>query len=241
MVGFTEATLSLDALLLDPNNYRFQDDPEFVTAAESRFHEETVQDSAYQRLHDNGLVQLKKSIVKNGYLPVERVIVRPYASDTTKYVVIEGNRRVAALRWIRRDHEAGVDIPNEVLATLGGVPAIVVPSSDDDPAFAEALMGVRHVSGIKQWGGYQRAKLVAVLRDDRGLESGEIADRLGMTVQEVNRRYKAFRALQQMQGHETFAEASRPEMYPIFHEALGHDLPPKTSPIIITVLPGLAA
>lgn len=165
------------------------------------------------------LVQLKNSFIANGFIPVERLVVRPYPYAENCYVILEGNRRLAALRWIADDHEAGVDIPESVLATLEAVPVIIVEDGAD-PAFYESLMGVRHVSGIKQWGGYQRAKLVVTLKDDHGLSSAEVADRLGMTAHEVNRRYRAFKALQQMQDDEDFGGYAKSDMYPLFHEAV---------------------
>jgi hypothetical protein len=220
MTGFREASLPVENLLLDPNNYRFHDDAGFVVADEARFHENSVQDRAFGRLRDNGLMQLKNSILKNGFLPVERIIVREYPPAAASFLIVEGNRRVAALRWIAEDHAAGVNISEQVLATIRAVPVLVVEAAESDPAFFEALMGVRHVSGIKQWGGYQRAKLVAVLRDQRGMESAEIGDRLAMNTQEVNRRYRAFKALEQMKADENHGLYARPNMYPMFHEAV---------------------
>jgi hypothetical protein len=220
MTSFDEDLVPVERLLLDPNNYRFQDDAGFVVADDARFHESSVQDRAFQRLRDNGLIQLKNSILKNGFLPVERIIVREYPPAAASFLIVEGNRRIAALRWIAEDHAAGVNIPEQVLATIRAVPVLVVKAAEADPAFFEALMGVRHVSGIKQWGGYQRAKLVAVLRDERGMESTEIGDRLAMNTQEVNRRYRAFKALEQMKADEDYGSYARSNMYPMFHEAV---------------------
>ncbi len=81
-------------------------------------------------------------------------------------------------------------------------------------------MGIRHVSGISQWGGYQRAKLISDLRDLSNLEASEVAGRLGMSTTEVNRRYNAIKALQQMIADESFGDYASPHTYPIFHEAL---------------------
>src|SRR5687768_13567405 len=47
---FHEDTLNHSQLLLDPNNYRYQDSADFVYADEKRFHEASVQDRAYRRL-----------------------------------------------------------------------------------------------------------------------------------------------------------------------------------------------
>lgn len=220
MPTYKEDKLPIANLLLDANNYRFQETENFVYADAARLHETTVQQRAYRTLRDTAsLQQLKSSILRNGFIPIERLVVTPYAQKEGCYVVIEGNRRLAAMQWIQEDDAAGVNIPASVKADLAAVPVIVV-QDDTTGIFRRALMGVRHVSGIDRWGGYQRAKLVVELKDDFHLDSGEIAERLGMTAQEVNRRYRAFKALQQMQQDEEFGPYAKPETYPLFHEAV---------------------
>jgi hypothetical protein len=220
MAQLTEEEVQLGDLLLDPNNYRFHADEDYVRADDARVHEDTVQDRTYARLRREDLATLKNSIMTNGFLPFERLVVRRYASAEDKYVVLEGNRRVAALRWIKGDDEAGVSIPKELLEILGRIPVIVVDNPEDDPTLELSLMGVRHVGGIREWGAYQRAQLVTELRDRHQLDTSIIATRLGMTAHEVNRRYRAFRALIQMEGDEEYGDFSSPEMYPLFHEAI---------------------
>lgn len=220
---YKEDYLSVSRLLLDPNNFRFQDETEWVRADPQRFGEPTVQERAAKRIRSEGLVELKNSIISNGFLAVERLVVRLYRAATEEasalYLVLEGNRRLAALQWIKQDHEAGVSIPQNVVDVLDAIPVIVI-ESDDDAGTYLAIMGIRHVGGIKQWGGYQRAKLVADLRDLHGYDTTDVADRLGMTKHEVNRRYRALKALQQMQDDEEFADYASSSMYPIFHEAV---------------------
>jgi len=217
---YSEIPVSYEDLLLDPNNYRFQDDPKFVFATENRFHEPSVQERAAKSLRDPSLLQLKNSILTNGLLPFEKLIVRPYPKAAGKYVVLEGNRRLAAMRWIAEDDQAGVEIPKGVLRALKAVPVFVLKTDSSDPVFQEAVLGVRHVSGIKEWGGYQRARLVVSLRDKFNLETQDIAARLAMSPVEVNRRYRAFKTLQQMQENEEYGPYARADMYPIFHEAV---------------------
>jgi hypothetical protein len=53
MALVTEDEVSLEQLLLDPNNYRFQDTDDFVRAEEHRFHEESVQLRTYNPLGQN--------------------------------------------------------------------------------------------------------------------------------------------------------------------------------------------
>ncbi len=218
MPDLREEQVSLDRLLLDPNNYRFQDDPSYVSADEGRFAEPSVQDRAYRRLRGNSLLALKNSIITNGFLTFERLVVRPY-TESGQFIVVEGNRRTAALKWIEEDHDSGVEIPQAVLDSLAAIPVIVIEDTQD-PALRLSLMGVRHVAGINEWGGYQRAKLVTELRDEFSLDTSEVASRLGMTPHEVNRRYRAFKALHQMETDEEFGDRAEATMYPIFHEAV---------------------
>lgn len=92
--------IPLDCLLLDPNNYRLQEVSGYVSVASERFQLEQVQKTTLLRLQDEGLRELQKSIVANGFLPIERIVVSPYPEADGKYLVIEGNRRVAALRGL---------------------------------------------------------------------------------------------------------------------------------------------
>lgn len=224
MTQLKQDELSPDVLLIDPNNYRFQDIEGFVYAAEDRFHEESVQHRATQRLREEpGLLDLKKSILRNGFIPLERLVVRPYkyATKTSKWVVIEGNRRVAAVRWILDDHDAGAEVSASVLESIKKLPVVITEEDGpDQKIFRASLMGIRHVSGIAEWGGYQRAKLIAGMRDNLKLEPGNIAERLGLSTHEVNRRYRAFKALEQMQHDEEYGPYAQPHLYPLFHEAV---------------------
>ena len=219
----TEQTVNTRDVLLDPNNYRFQDQPDYVRVDPARYHEDAVQKKARQRLRGtDGLAQLKASIQKNGFITVERIVVKSSPDQPGKYVVVEGNRRIAALLSILDEHDAGATVASEILASIREIPVLVAEaaSEHDLEIFLASLMGIRHVSGIKQWDGYQRAKLVADMKNGMSLPSTEIADRLGMSTIEVNRRYKAFSALEQMQQSEDFAEYAVPSMYPLFHEAV---------------------
>jgi len=219
MATYDVEELPLADLLLDPNNYRFHDLKDFQPAAENRFHEDTVQGRALQRLKNDGLDELKSSIASNGYIPVERVIVRKYEHAPEKWVVLEGNRRVAALKWLRDDDAGGVEIAESVRESFDAVPVVKIADTEGDNTTYLALMGIRHVSGVKRWGGYQEAKLVFDLRE-QGLDANDIGGRLALPVREVNRRLRAFRALRQMQEDEEFTGEARPELYAIFHEAV---------------------
>ncbi len=214
--------IALDKLLLDPNNYRFQDEGGFRPTPDDRAHLDQVQRASFQRVKASGIKELHDSILSNGFLPIERIVVTPYGDDEAGdlYLVIEGNRRVAALRQIQEELNGGVAIAPNVVSVLQAVPCVVIDRDEGTPHFRETLMGIRHVGGIREWGGYQRAKLIADLRDNYHLEAADVAAKLGLSTREVNRRYRAFKALQQMREDDEYGDLAEPGLYPIFHEAI---------------------
>ena len=212
--------IPLDSLLLDPNNYRLQEHDGFVPYPEHRFHVDRIQDSTRNRLKQENLDPLKNSIISNGFLEIERIVVVPYEHVEGSYLVIEGNRRVAVIQQIREEDSAGIEFPKSLLDIFDSVPCLLIESKGQEVFFREAIMGIRHVGGIREWGGYQRAKLIADLRDNHGLESSSISNRIGLSVIEVNRRYRAYKALQQMEEDEEYGENANPQLYPLFHEAV---------------------
>ncbi|BCW83956.1 hypothetical protein NicSoilE8_16290 [Arthrobacter sp. NicSoilE8] len=221
MENYDPRNVSIDQLLLDPNNYRFKGEASRPLIAEKKFADPTVQQKIRERLKQDGLAELKKSIMSNGFLPVERIVVKKFEHKTGEdesFVVLEGNRRVATLREIQEDAEGGVDVPQEIIDRLQEIPVILLTT--DDPSAYLTIMGVRHVGGIKEWGGYQSAKLVFELRSEHGLTTPEVAAKLGLSALEVNRRFRAFQAVEEMRLNEEYGDYVGTEMYPLFHEAL---------------------
>ncbi|MBD8467057.1 ParB N-terminal domain-containing protein [Plantibacter sp. CFBP 8798] len=222
MVTFDTTTVPLKNILLDPNNFRFTEPGSVALVAEARIAEDKVQAAALEKVKADGVSELKLSISENGFVPVERIVVRALDGDANNYVVVEGNRRTAALKLLERDHAGGVDLGAHVSAVFAGVPVLLATDASEDDLLA--IMGIRHVGGPKEWGGYQSALLVYRLISKPDLTAREVASRLGLTVNEVNRRNRAFSALTQMMEDEEYGEFVTPEMYPIFHETVGQPL-----------------
>jgi len=109
-----------------------------------------------------------------------------------------------------------------LIDSFDDLPIVIIDINDPENKDAvPVLMGIRHVSGIRPWGAYQQAKLIAQLVEDFGLSLQDTAERLAMSVQEANRRRRAYKALEQMQKDESFQQVADPELYYKFHEAVG--------------------
>lgn len=218
---FDAQVLPLSHLLLDPNNYRFWDHKKFKRKVNNRFHEERVQAATLENIeHHYQLDELKNSILTNGYVPMERIIVTPYSYTSNRYVVVEGNRRVAALKSLLKEAEEGViELTPSQKASFSKIPCAVLKSKGKDLRHAErVIMGIRHIAGPKEWGAYQQALLVSELKDDEGIDFKEIGEMLGISSVEAARRYRAISALKFMESDELYGPKSEPNFYRLFHE-----------------------
>jgi hypothetical protein len=80
-------------------------------------------------------------------------------------------------------------------------------------------MAIRYIAGIKEWGPYQQAKLIVELYE-HNQNFSVVAQEIGITSREVARRYRASKALQQMEEDEEMGEHAGPKLYALFHEAM---------------------
>jgi hypothetical protein len=220
---FSARTAPVARLLVHPNNYRFLDLPAWKRRQERRFHDSTVQEATIQLLERHPtyqLSELRSSILANGYVPLERVVVLPYKHAKGYYIVVEGNRRVAALKTLLRDHGDGsLTLTDEQVAEFSKIPVAVLDPEEQSVMAAErVLMGIRHIAGPREWGAYQQAHFILELVDDEGQEFGAIANHLGLSKPETARRYRAMRALKAMENDEQYSAAAKPDLYRLFHE-----------------------
>jgi len=208
---------------LDPNNYRFLDTRKFKKRASTRFHEDSVQRTTLEALERSyQLDELKQSILTNGYVPMERIIVSPYQASPGLFLVVEGNRRVASLKSLLKDGEEGaIRLTSKQKVSFQTIPCAILKSDGAMLRHAErVIMGIRHIAGPKEWGAYQQALLVSELKDDEGQEFKDIGDMLGSSGVEAARRYRAIGALKAMEADELFSGKAEPSFYKLFHELI---------------------
>lgn len=210
-------------LLLDPNNPRFLDIAGWSYVDPNQYHNQSRQDQAFRLLeamHPGEIDNLRNSIKSNGFIPSELIVVKPYPHDDTKYIVIEGNRRLTALRGII---ENAVDSADPLIQSISLIEVMLyTPTGDDeqDRTNEMILQGIRHISGPKEWGAYQKANLVVQLRDGSSQQWSEIASRLGLGPRVTTRYYRAFKALGQMMADEEYRDLAHPTLFSLFDEAL---------------------
>jgi hypothetical protein len=199
----------LQKLLLDPNNPRFLED-HALRVDEKDFADSGVQDETAQRMRKDAfrLDELKKSIETNGWQPVDMIFVRRLEALPGQYVVLEGNRRLMALRDLKREGKlvramaAAVD-PLHVLEVVG------TTDVEESRAQITYLLGVRHHGSLKMWGPFaqahnlyerylQEGKMTsATFRWDERI-AAKIGDRLSVEVKKIEERLRTYVAMKQL-------------------------------------------
>jgi hypothetical protein len=144
--------------------------------------------------------QVADSIMRHGYFEVEPIIVMP-AEPGDGYTVLEGNRRLAALKGLesfqrranypdRRWRQVTGDITPRKTYT-----AYVVT----DRSIVAPVLGFRHITGIAPWEPYAQARYIAQLVDDEvePLTLDEVTELLGRRSTEVRSAYRNYAIVDQ--------------------------------------------
>ncbi|HDX8355316.1 TPA: ATP-binding protein [Aeromonas dhakensis] len=210
-------TVALDDLLLDPNNFRFIDNSEYEFVEEKDILNETIQKRTYGFLIQDGVTDLIESYKKNSFLPVDMIQVRT-VRNSNKYIVVEGNRRVAALKLLQSNERKHLDIGSFERQIFDNVPVVFYFGADERHHLV--LMGLKHISGNKKWPAINQAKLVGKFYYEYGLSTKEIKSTLGVSSdREVSTILQTLALIDQYQ-HSDYSVQFESEKYSIFREII---------------------
>lgn len=176
---------------------------------------------------DYSLVEIGESIVENGFFEEEPLAGAYEGRAVPPYVVVEGNRRLAALillcspraRDLLRDARAGQaadwDRLAEVAAPIVEIPVVMYPKRDELLAF----MGYRHITGVKPWRPLAKARFTHSLINEEGMDFVEAAQTIGSKRGYVRQAYVAHRVY--LQARDSGVELDKLEgAYSVFTRAL---------------------
>ena len=148
------------------------------------------------------------SIAANGYFRYEPLLVDRSSGQN---VVVEGNRRLAAVRLLRdrklREQVGATDLPRASKQVLEGTETLPVVFDSRDEFWR--FVGFKHVNGPQAWDSYAKAEYIAWVRNSLHRELDEIAKTIGDTHLTVRRLYRAFMALQQAEAAGVYSRGNR--------------------------------
>jgi hypothetical protein len=206
--------VKLENLFFDPDNLRYDDNFDFDPMPKEKIMNKTNQLKVYNKLQ-NDIRELINSIIENDFIYIE-MIVAENIDDKGNYYIVEGNRRLSTLKYIQENYDIEDLKPSLQDIILHGLDVKVNTAEYDE----DVLMGMRHITGVKHWNGFAKAKLVIKLKDIKGYSFEEIGNKVGKRVADVKKQYYSFKLLYNMEkdGYNKFEVKN---LYTIFYETLG--------------------
>ena len=173
--------------------------------------------------------ELVMSILALGFFEHEPLYVMK--RDDGKLVVLEGNRRLAAIRSIlnpvvvkgERMRKFEGRITPEIKDKLENrIPVIILNNRQE----SWRLLGFKHVNGPAKWGSYAKAKYVVDIHRNFGIGLEQIAEQIGDTNMTVRKLYQGYMVIEQAEKYAEFCidDIKTPRLYySHLYTALGYE------------------
>ncbi len=172
--------VSPDLLDFDPGN------PRFAGLLTGRTQDEIQKEIFGEPYYASALVD---SLVENGFIDYEPLVVK---RNGDRYTVVEGNRRLAAIKEIR----AHLENYKGRKSDLERIPVLVFPERPDEQQQNEmrVYLGVRHLLGFREWPPFSKAQF---LENESKTEGGldRVLKETRMTKQQARRFLVPYRLL----------------------------------------------
>lgn len=215
-------SIEIGKLILDPNNPRLVTDDSNLCPEED-FVGVDLTGRTFDRMSGGKgtndpfrIDQIVSSIKQNGWQPVDFIFVRKIANDD-RYVVLEGNRRVTALRKLLLDET----LDQQLRTSITRIEVMEVVD-EGDPAMLKRkisyLLGVRHHGSLRRWSAFAQAQNIydhylKVIGQDRETfswhpQTGEkVAAALSIKDKAVKERLKVYRVMEQLDSVPSIADS----------------------------------
>ena len=151
--------------------------------------------------------ELVLSIEASGFFSHEPIIV---TRENGKNVVIEGNRRLAAVKLLLEPELAedlSLSVPQiteKAKQSLRTLPVIL-----DTRENAWRYLGFKHVNGPAKWSSYAKSRYLADVHKNYGVSLEDIARQIGDTHRTVQRLYRGLMVIEQAEEMKVFNREDR--------------------------------
>ncbi len=207
----------IDRLILDPNNYRFIDRPDYKEVADNELADARVQQRTHNFLLGKNYSNIKdliSSFTTNGFLDIDQIQVKAIGD---KYLVLEGNRRTATLKYLYNQFKEGNDVGKLTEADFKSIN--IVEIIDEDPVQHLVSMGLHHISGKKRWSAVNEAKLVNDLIVKFGKSEEEVCNSLGISKMKLRRAVRTLHLIQ-LYKESDYGDQFQSTKYTIFESVI---------------------
>ena len=166
------------------------------------------QDEVLDMMSEWVLDELAVSYLESEFWTHEALLVtEENLEGEQRLVVVEGNRRLAALIYLHRavygekvSKKWSSLVENrdvsDISELFNQIPYIQVDSREA----IESFLGFRHVTGIKEWEPEEKARYIVHLIDDRHMTYEQVMRKIGSKTRTVRENYISYRLLLQMES-----------------------------------------
>lgn len=152
-----------------------------------------------------GVEEIVLSIKASGFFKHEPLIA---VKEDKKIIVIEGNRRLAAIKCFLNPEIAdfiGINknllvLPKDFRQSLDEIPVIFVEKRKD----AWKYIGFKHINGPAKWGSYAKAQYISQIKNEFDIPLSEIASQIGDTHKTVQKLYQGLKVIEQAEKLRVF-------------------------------------
>lgn len=151
--------------------------------------------------------ELVQSIHANGFFEHEALIV---ATENGRDIVIEGNRRLAAVKVLRNPElveQNGWQVPRLSAAERKKLDSLPVMRASRKDSWR--YLGFKHVNGPAKWGSYAKAVYIAHVHRQYKIPLTAIAEQIGDRHRTVQRLFRGLMVLEQAERAKVFDREDR--------------------------------
>ena len=212
-------SVSLKRLYLDPNNYRFVDHSDYRPVPPDHVFDADAQRRTTGFVLGRGqehVQDLIASIKANGWLDIDPVLVQ--RTDAGRFLVVEGNRRVATLKYLQhRYEEDAIDLGELDAKLFSGLPVVLHRDAGEREHLV--MMGLHHISGKRRWPAVNRARAMERLLPHFDNDADAVCQALGVSKREFNLSLRTL-ALVDAYRKSDYGDQFQSDQYNLFREVL---------------------
>ena len=207
----------IEELWLDPRNPRL---------GRRTSTDDISQGDILDRMRSHSLEELATSFLENGFWVQEALLcVTEQIDGNNRLIVVEGNRRLAALKLLKTSFEGSPPSPTWGKLVSGqnpphGLFEHIPILKMQDRTSVDVYLGYRHVTGIKEWQPAEKAEYISYLIDKRQFSYEQVMRKIGSKTEAVRRNYIAFCLYKQASETENIDESKILDKFSVLFLAL---------------------
>jgi hypothetical protein len=174
--------------------------------AEFNINEKTPENEIFRVLWSAmGVEEIVLSIKASGFFEYEPLYG---IEEGSKVTIIEGNRRLAAIKAILDPtlltstvaNKNALNVSKTIKKQLEEIPVVIVADRES----AWKFIGFKHINGAQKWGSYAKAQYISEIHNEYGIPLAEIASQLGDTFNTVEKLYQGLQVINQAEKEGVF-------------------------------------